>query len=82
MSVIFSRFAQQSSFRETLGNSFSVLLPKGLPAEMFSERVFRIDLFEFALDATGLIDLAEMTQGRCEYGAAKIRFGNEENPLP
>jgi hypothetical protein len=27
-------------------------------------------------------DLAEMTKGRSEYGAAKIRFGNEENPLP
>jgi hypothetical protein len=29
---------------------------------MFVERIFRIDLFEFAPDAAGLVDLAEMTK--------------------
>ena len=45
---------------------------------MFRERVFRIDLLEFAPDATGLIDLAEMTESRSKYGAAKIRFWSED----
>jgi hypothetical protein len=35
-----------------------------LSAEVFRERGFRIDLFEFAPDGTGLIDLAEMTESR------------------
>ena len=30
---------------------------------MLAERVFRIDLHEFAPDTPGLVDLAEMTKG-------------------
>jgi hypothetical protein len=33
-------------------------------------------------DATGLIDLAEMTKSGSKYGAGKIRTRDEENPLP
>ena len=50
-----------------------------MTAEKFRERVFRIDLLEFAPDATGPVDLAEMTESRSKYGAAKIRFGSEDN---
>jgi hypothetical protein len=73
---------RQSAFRETLGDVFDVLLPKGLPAEMRSERVFRIDLHEFAADATGLFDVAEMTKRGSEHGAREIRSPHKANPLP
>jgi hypothetical protein len=53
-----------------------------LPADVFGERVAWVDLFEFAPNATGLIDLAEMTKRGNEYGTGKIRPGHKENPLP
>src|SRR5208282_2570624 len=33
-------------------------------------------------DATGPIDIAEMTKSGSEYGAAEIRAGHKENPPP
>jgi hypothetical protein len=54
---------RQSGFRETFGNPLNVLFPlERLPAEMLIEGVFWIDLFKFLPDATGLIDLIEMTE--------------------
>ena len=41
---------------------------------MFAERVFRIDFFEFAPDATGLIDLTEMTE-RVTLKGSDRRYG-------
>ena len=48
---------------------------------MFAERVFRIDLLEFAPDATGLVDFTEMTKGGREETREKSVSGYEENAL-
>ena len=82
-SVVRSRPSfRQSGFGKALGDPFNVCLPEGLPAEMFAERVFRIDIDELAPDATSLVHLAEMAESGSERGARKIRLGHEENTLP
>ena len=82
-SAIGNLSAQQPDLLETVGNALDVFLPlKGLSADVFGERVVRVDLFELAPHAAGLIELAEMAKGRSEKSARKIRPGHEDNPLP
>ena len=60
---------QQSGFGETVGKPLGILFPlEGQPAQMFAERVFRIDLHELAPNATGLVHLAEMAESGHERG--------------
>ena len=61
--------AQQPGFLETVREPPRILFPfERQPAQMFTERIFRVDLFEFAPNATGLVDLAEMTESGRERG--------------
>jgi hypothetical protein len=57
---------RQPRLGEAFGDPFDVPWPERLPAKMFSERVFRIDFFEFAPDATSLVDLSEIAKRRSE----------------
>ena len=60
---------QQSGFGETVGKPLGILFPlEGQPAQMFAERVLRIDLPELAPNKTGLVHLAEMTESGHERG--------------
>ena len=64
-----SSSVQQSGLRETVGDPLGILFPlEGQPAQMFAERVFRIDLHELAPNATGLVHLVEMTESGRERG--------------
>jgi hypothetical protein len=64
-----SSSVQQSGLRETVGEPLGILFPlEGQPAQMFAERVFRIDLHELAPNATGLVHLVEMTESGRERG--------------
>src|SRR6185312_14164194 len=74
---------RQSGLRKTVDDPQYILLSfERQPAEMLAERVFRIDLHEFAPDASGLVDLAEMAKGGRKRGAGKIRSGHEANAFP
>jgi hypothetical protein len=58
-----SLLGQQSGFCQTISNPLDVLFPlERLPAEMFVEGVFWVDLLQFLPDAAGLVDLTEMTK--------------------
>src|SRR5262245_15083975 len=74
---------RQSGLRKTVDDPLDILLSfERQPAEMLAERVFRIDLHEFAPDASGLVDLAEMAKGGRKRGAGKIRSGHEADAFP
>ena len=49
---------------------------------MLAEGIVRIDFLELGPDATGLIDLTEMTERGSEHGAREIRAWHQEDPLP
>ena len=49
---------------------------------MFAEGVLWIDLFKFAPDATGLVDLPKMTKSGSEDGSRKICPWHEQDALP
>src|SRR5215468_6638120 len=70
-------------FPETLRNAVDVFLAsKGLPADVFGECVVWVDLFKLLPNSACLLELAEMTKGRGEKSARKIRPGHEHNSLP
>jgi hypothetical protein len=78
-----SGLVQYLRFPETLRNALDVFLAsKGLPADVFGECVVWVDLFELPPNPARLLELAEMTEGRSEKSARKIRAGHEHNPLP
>jgi hypothetical protein len=61
--------AQQPGFLEAVREPLGIFLPlERQPAQMFAEGIFGIDLFEFAPNAPGLFDLAEMTERGGERG--------------
>jgi hypothetical protein len=71
---------QQLCRPETVSNALDVLLPpKGLPADVVGECVVWVDLFELPPNPACFLELTEMTKGRSEKSARKIRPGHEHN---
>src|SRR6516162_3101916 len=78
-----SLMVQYPRFPETVRNSLDVLLAsEGLPADVFGECVVWVDLFKLPPNSACLLELAEMTKGRSENSARKIRPGRQHNSLP
>src|SRR4029077_19341537 len=71
----------QAGSREPAGEALGVLRPQRPPADVFAERILRVDLLELSPYPAGLVDLPEVAKRGGKRDAGKIRLGDEHNPL-
>src|ERR1700739_2228391 len=73
---------QEPCSPETVCNAFDVFhTSKGLPGDVIGECVVWVDFFELLPNASCILNLVQMTKGRSEKSAGKVRPGDEQNPL-
>jgi hypothetical protein len=72
-----NRSTQQTGFHEPACDALGVLRPQRSAADVFAERILRVDLLELGPYPAGLVELAEVAERGGKRDAGKIRLGDK-----